>query len=170
MAHVAARIVLAMGAVAAVTLPTAATAEVVVRFIAPDRFTDAQNRFGSGLSLRVTLAEVGRIMERYGREALRPGETLTVDVLDIDLAGFEQPGANIPYGLRVVRDITPPRFGLRYVLSHGKRRILSGEEVVTDQSFLMRSSRLSQGSFSHERELLRDWFRIRIAERRPQRN
>lgn len=144
-----------------------AKADVVTRFVAPEQYTDAQNRFGSGLSLRVTLEEVRRIIEGEGRRALRPGEALTIDVLDIDLAGFEQPGASGPYGIRVVRDISPPRLRLRYVLSQRGRTILTGEETLTDANFLMSSSQHQGGSFSYERELIRTWMRERVADRRP---
>lgn len=144
----------------------AAAAQVTVRFVEPERYTDAENRFGSGLTLRVTLGEIRRIIEGLGRN-LPPGRILAIDVLDIDLAGFERPGVNGPFGLRVVSDVTPPRFRLRYVLTEGRRRLVSGEEAVTDINFLLRASRFSSGTFDHERDLLRDWFRRRIIEGRP---
>lgn len=156
----------AFGALAALWTGAAA-AQVSIRFVAPERYTDAQNRFGSGLSLPVTLGEIRRILEGYGEGALRPGERLSIEVLDIDLAGFEEPGANFPFGLRVVRDVTPPRFRLRYTLSDKGRRLLTAEEAVTDPNFLLRSPRFSNGAFAYERDLLRDWLRRRIAERRP---
>ena len=141
----------------------AADAQVTVRFIEPERYTDAENRLGSGLTLQVTLGEIRRIIEGLGPN-LPPGRTLAVDILDIDLAGFEQPGANVPFGLRVVSDVSPPRFRLRYVLTEGRRRIAAAEEVVTDINFLLRASRFSTGTFAYERDLLRDWFRRRIIE------
>ena len=100
----------------ALTLWTnAATAQVTVRFIEPERYTDAENRFGSGATLQVTLGEIRRIFEGLATRGLPPGRTLAIDVLDIDLAGIERPGADVPFGLRVVSDISPPRFRLRYV-------------------------------------------------------
>lgn len=142
-----------------------ATAQVNVRFVEPERYTDAENRLGSGLTLRVTLGEIRRILEGLGR-FLPAGRSLAIDVIDIDLAGFERPGINGPFGLRVVSDVTPPRFRLRYVLSEGRRRLAHGEEVVTDINFLLRASRFSNGTFDHERDLLRDWFRRRFIEER----
>ena len=86
-----------------------ARADVQVRYIAPERFTDAENRFGSGQPLRVTLAELTRIFQDLGNARLRPGERLDVTVTDVDLAGFDRPGFATPTGLRVVTDATPPR-------------------------------------------------------------
>ena len=153
----------------ALAAPVPALAQVSVRFVEPERYTDAANRFGSGPSLRVTLAEMRRLFETLGDRVLAPGQRLDIDVLDIDLAGIDQPGA-LPYGLRVVNDVTPPRFRLRYVLREGRRTVLSAEEAVSDLTFLMRYARSSSGqTFYYERELLRDWFQARIAERRPPR-
>ena len=143
-----------------------ARAETVTRFVEPQQYTDAQNRFGSGLSLRVTIGEIRRIIEGEGRRVLRSGESLMIDVVDIDLAGFEQPGASFLFGVRVVRDIGPPRLRLRYVLSANRRRILAREETLTGQKFLIGAAVRSGGTFSDERELIRSWMQERFAERR----
>ncbi len=123
---------------AALSMPLAvspAAAQVRVTFVAPERYTDAQNRFGSGL---------------------------------IDLAGLDQPSFGAAQGVRVVTDITPPRFRLRYALKERGRTVLTAEEVVSDINFLLRANRLSSGqTFFYEREVLRDWFQARFVQRRP---
>ncbi|WP_447665465.1 DUF3016 domain-containing protein [Methylobacterium sp. A54F] len=130
-----------------------------MRYVAPERFTDAENRFGSGPTLRVTLAEMTRILQELGRSVLDPSETLDVSVLDIDLAGFERPGINAPTGLRVVQDASPPRIRLSYVLRRGRRVIAQGEDTVTDINFLLTSNpRFSTGALYYERAVLRDWL------------
>lgn len=145
-----------------------ASAQVRVDFVEPQRYTDADNRFGSGPSLRATLAEIRRLIEQNGTRVLKLGETLSIEVLDIDLAGMNQMGGAVPYGLRVVTDITPPRFRFRYTLKERGRIVLSATESISDLNFLSRYARLSGGaSFHYERELLRDWFQSRIALRRP---
>ena len=148
-----------------------AAAQVRLSFVAPERYTDAENRFGSGLSRRVVLVEMQRLFETLGDRVLAPGQTLDIAVLDIDLAGFDQPSFGPSQGVRVVSDVTPPRFRLRYALKERGRTLLSAEETVTDLNFLLRYARSSSGqSFYYERELLRDWFQARIAERRPPRS
>ncbi|GJE42087.1 DUF3016 domain-containing protein [Methylobacterium soli] len=144
---------------------------VNIRYVAPERFTDAENRFTSGPPLRVTLAEMTRILEDLARPRLRAGETLDLAVLDIDLAGFEQPSAALPTGLRVVRDVTPPRIRLAYTLRRGRRVLAQGEDVVTDINFLLTSNaRFSTGPLYYERAVLRDWFARRFPEGRPTRD
>ncbi|RVU16823.1 DUF3016 domain-containing protein [Methylobacterium oryzihabitans] len=146
-------------------VPAGAQAPLSLRFVMPERYTDAENRWGSGLSLRVTLAEVERIVRDLVRR-LPPGETLAVEVLDIDLAGFERPGAGT--GLRVVTDVSPPRFRLRYTLTRRGRPVLSAQETVSDINFLLRARTLSSASgLAYERELLRGWFEDRILRRQP---
>ena len=145
-----------------------AAAQVRVTFVAPERYTDAQNRFGSGPSLRVVLAEMRRLFETLGNPVLAPGQTLDIAVLDIDLAGLDQPSFGTAQGVRVVTDVTPPRFRLRYALKERGRTVLAAEEAVSDINFLLRANRLSSGqTFFYEREVLRDWFQARFVQRRP---
>lgn len=145
-----------------------AAAQVRVTFVAPERYTDAQNRFGSGPSLRVVLAEMRRLFETLGNPVLAPGQALDIAVLDIDLAGLDQPSFGAAQGVRVVTDITPPRFRLRYALKERGRTVLAAEETVSDINFLLRATRLSSGqTFFYEREVLRDWFQARFVQRRP---
>ena len=159
----------ALSSLPALAIPAAA--QVNVRYVAPERFTDAENRFTSGQPLRVTLAEMTRILEDLGRSRLQPGEILDLAALDIDLAGFEQPSAALPTGLRVVRDATPPRIRLAYTLRQGRRVLAQGEDVVTDINFLLTSNpRFSSGALYYERAVLRDWFARRFPEGRPARD
>ncbi|WP_336487754.1 DUF3016 domain-containing protein [Methylobacterium nigriterrae] len=140
-----------------------AAAQVRVLYVAPERFTDAENRIASGQPLRATLAEMTRILEDLGRRRLGSGESLEITVLDIDLAGFEEPGPRIPTVLRVVRDSSPPRIRLAYVLRRGGRVLARGEETLTDINFLLNSNpRFSSGPLYYERALLRDWFARRF--------
>jgi hypothetical protein len=143
-----------------------AAAEVQVRYAAPERFTDAENRFGSGQPLRITLAELTRIFRDLGAARLRPGERLDITVLDVDLAGIERPGFAAPTGPRVVTDATPPRIRLAYTMRRGGGIVAQGEDTVTDINFLLTSNpRFSTGGLYYERQILRDWFARRFPAR-----
>ncbi|MBX9934856.1 MAG: DUF3016 domain-containing protein [Methylobacterium sp.] len=142
---------------------TAATAQVQVRYVAPEHFTDAENRRGSGLTLRATLSEMTRILEQLGQAHLRPGESLELTVLDIDLAGFERSAASSLQGLRIVNDVTPPRIRLAYALRRRGRIVSQGEESISDINFLLNfNSRLSTGGLYYERAVLKEWFAKRF--------
>ncbi|SDO68827.1 Protein of unknown function [Methylobacterium phyllostachyos] len=150
-------------AVAALLAAGPAAAEVRVHYAAPERFTDAENRFGSGQTLPATLAALTRIFQDLAAPRLRPGEILDITVRDIDLAGFERPGFATPTGLRVVTDATPPRIRLSYALRRGKRTVAQGEDTVTDPNVLLTANpRFSSGGLYYERAILRDWFARRF--------
>jgi hypothetical protein len=149
---------------AALAAGPVAAQEVSVRYVAPERFTDAENRYSSGQPLRATLAEMTRIFEETGRRRLAPGDSLAVTVLDIDLAGFERPSFGAPQGLRVVTDAAPPRIRLAYALRRGGRVAARGEETLTDINFLLTANaRLATGGLFYERVLVRDWFARRFS-------
>ena len=155
---------LALAAVAGLALAGPAVAEVGVRYVAPERFTDAEDRWGaSGRSLRTTLAEMTRIFQELGSRRLGPDESLDVTVLDIDLAGYERPGFGTPGGLRVVQDSTPPRIRFAYALRRDRRVVASGEDTATDINFMLTANpRFATGGLYYERAVLRDWFARRF--------
>lgn len=111
-----------------------------------------------------------RLFETLGASVLQPGESLAIEVLDIDLAGLDTPSANLPHGLRVVSDIAPPGVRQRYAHKARRRMHAAGEDTLADINFLMRHGRSASGTrFYYERELIRDWLMTRIAARRPAR-
>ncbi|KMO29808.1 hypothetical protein VQ02_29035 [Methylobacterium variabile] len=145
-----------------------AEAPLALRFVAPERYTDAESRLGSGPTLRATLGELERIFRDLAGRTLRPGQSLAIDVLDVDLAGIELPGAGTTVP-RVVTDAGPPRFRLRYALRENGRVVQEAEETVTDINFLLRTRPGGQSALYYEREILADWFQARIARRQPPR-
>lgn len=161
------------GAAAAAVLIAAAgparaeETQVSVRFVEPGGYTDADSRSGPGL--RGTLAATRAVLVALGARTLRPGERLDIDVLDIDLAGYDRPGRSGANDVRVIDASTPPRFRLRYALSAGGRRVLAAEETVTDIDLLSQPQPPSSDGFRYERAVLAAWFRARIGERRPAR-
>lgn len=49
------------------------TSRVAIRFVEPERYTDADDRYGSGPGLRGTLAEIRRILEISALRVMAPG-------------------------------------------------------------------------------------------------
>jgi hypothetical protein len=71
--------------IAALLAPSPSIAGVQVRFINPERYTDAGS---SGARSRdATLAEFRTHLQRLGERFPAPGQNLTIDVLNIDPAG-----------------------------------------------------------------------------------
>ncbi|MFO7640676.1 MAG: DUF3016 domain-containing protein [Candidatus Competibacteraceae bacterium] len=87
---------------AAISIPSTG-AEVTVRFVEPERYTDI-GRFGRDTerNLRVLQSH----LEQQGARCLAEGETLTIEVLDVNLAGRNEWWRRAGYDLRVIREIT----------------------------------------------------------------
>ena len=107
-------------------------------------------------------------LERLGERYLKPGQDLTIEVIDIDLAGrFELWRINAR-DLRIMREVTWPGIEVRYTLEQNGVVVESGEEAVTDLNYLMRAGiAYSSGSLRYEKAMLEEWFRTRFVERQP---
>ncbi|WP_292962824.1 DUF3016 domain-containing protein [Nitrobacter sp.] len=132
-----------------------------VRFVNSGHYTDAGSFDVSPASVEAALQAH---LERLGKRFLAPGQTLNIDILDIDLAGYQQPLRFGPNNVRIVRGVTPPRIELRYVLSEKGRRKRSGQETLTDINYQINpSARFSSDRYVYEKALLDDWFRRAFA-------
>ncbi|MBR0716775.1 DUF3016 domain-containing protein [Bradyrhizobium liaoningense] len=129
-------------------------AGVKVRFVNPERYTDAES---SGGGRAGTLAEFRGYLEALGNRYLAPGQAMSIDVLDIDLAGQLEPRGH-GTEVRVMRDVTPPRIRLHYTLSGKGGGTRSGDDVLSDISY-QSGGRSPIGQLSYEKALLNDWFR-----------
>ncbi|MGB3390587.1 MAG: DUF3016 domain-containing protein [Pseudaminobacter sp.] len=149
----------ALGAL--IVMTAAAQAAVTVNFVQPERFTDED--FRSSIKRDGIVKEFDRYFHRLDKRYLKDGQTLEIDVLNIDLAGQYEPWQQRFYDVRIMRDITPPRFKLRYTLRQAGKVLISGTENITDMTYLWNpSARLSGERFAYEKEMLRDWFRDRF--------
>jgi hypothetical protein len=150
-------------ALLAVALPAAAS-NLTVTYVNPEKFSDgAYQQLSFGGTPRT--GEVQRDMTRYltslAAKQLPAGETLSIEVLDIDLAGKIEPDmARTQSNIRVVRDLDSPRIKLRYVLTRGDQTLASGEDLLTDIGFLRNAhSYASNDQLRYEKPMLGRWFR-----------
>jgi hypothetical protein len=140
-----------------------ASAAIRVNFISPERYHDED--FRSASRREGILLEFRKFFERLGGQYLKPGETLDVEVLDIDLAGEYEPWRPSLNDVRILRDVTPPSFKLRYTLTRGKSMLMKNEETITDMNYLSDiSAHNSTDRFAYEKDMLRDWFRRRFVD------
>jgi len=146
------------------TWPAWAAADVRVSFADPERYTDASirgdHRIGPDApALQVIRGHLRRLGERY----LRPDDVLSIEILDIDLAGRYEPWRFPGQDLRYMREVTWPTIKVRYTLLRQGSAALDGEEVVTDQNYLMRAGARHSGTpLFYEKAMLDDWFRDRF--------
>lgn len=139
-----------------------------VSFPNPESYTDAaySHAYASEKDLAAVEHDVSQHLERLAGRKLPPGDTLKIEVLDIDLAGRFEPLRFHGQDLRVVRDITWPRMTLRYTLSQGDRVLASGEDRLIDMNFMMSVNiYASSDPLRYEKAMLDDWFDKRIVQR-----
>jgi hypothetical protein len=90
-------------------------------------------------------------------EKLPEGQTLFIDVQDVDLAGDVHQNMQ---RIRVIKDIFFPRIKFSYkVVDSNKKAITSGDVNLKDMSFMTGSKlRYNQDSLGYEKRMLDEWF------------
>ena len=151
---------LSAGVLIAAGVSSAAT--VPVTFVQPEKFTDAGHSRGRATErdLAELQQEMQQHLQRLADRKLASGDTLQVEVLDVDLAGdFEMNRLTRFSDVRVVRDIASPRIKLRYTGKLGDRVVTGSEEQLSDMNFLWSHNRYSSGDrLRYEKPMLDKWF------------
>lgn len=145
----AAATILALGA-------GAASAGVTVNYVDSDKFTDLPF---APWERKEVLDDMAGFFAELGK-ALPPGQDLTVEVIDIDLAGREYPHLRGGQDLRVLKGSADwPRMELRYTLTANGQVVKSGQEKLNDMNYLNRINRLTDGDrLRYEKRMVEEWF------------
>ena len=148
----------------------AAAADVSVVFVEPEKYTDSaySRAFASPRDRAEVERDIEQHLQRLGARVLPQGDSLRVEVLDVDLAGhFEPLRLHGGTDVRIVRDITWPRIRLRYTLTRGDQVVGSGEERLSDMNFLATPNRYSPDDrLRYEKAMLDRWFESRFGRNR----
>lgn len=137
-----------------------AAGTVTVTFVEPARFRDVRDEH---LRSDAHLAALRRHIEQAAAPYVADGQTLRVEVTDVDLAGEVRPGGSAQ-PLRVMGGGADwPRIDLRYVLEAPGQAPVAGRAMVQDMSYLQRASGLRLGiDLPYERRMLDEWFRTAL--------
>ena len=148
-----------MGVAAGASL---AAGTVTVSYPGQETYTDA----GSGqLDREQTLRTLTLHLQSLGQR-LPNGQTLQLEVLDLDLAGELRPRGG--HELRVLRGgIDWPRATLRYTLWADGRVLKSGEDRLADSGYLLHPhvGRDQNLALPYERRMFNRWFSETFARR-----
>ena len=134
----------------------AAWAGTEVHFTKPEQFTDVS--FNQTEREKV-LKDLAAHFEKLG-ESLKPGQTLKVDVTDLDMAGRENPSMRMAQDFRVMNGQADwPRMRLHYVLEQDGKVIANADAALSDMSYLTRINRYVSGDkLRYEKQMIDDWF------------
>jgi len=129
-------------------------AEVVVNYVHPERFsdfpTDQHDRERAFRELTKHFDELGA--------KLPEGQTLRIDVKDVDLAGREGPKRAVT-NLRTYTSLDWPRIDLQFEIKSSGQTVRSGEATLRDMEFSSRSKRYYDGdALRFEKRMLDEWF------------
>lgn len=152
-------------ALVALVLPAAHAAGVVqVKFVEPAKFADVR-----GLHQRVD-DDLLKILETHFQTAaakhVPEGQTLTIEVLDVDLAGEFRPRFSAGPDVRVVGlGADAPSIKFRYSLSGAGGAASLAEVRLSDLGYQFRSSFYANGeALRYEKRMIDDWVRETFAE------
>lgn len=140
----------------------AASADVTVNYIQPERFSDLPF---APWEREAVLKDLTQHFAKLGAQ-LPPGQNLRIDVQDIDLAGREYPNRG-PRDLRIITNgVEWPRMDLHYAIESNGQVLRSGDVQLRDMAFMDRIGRYTDGdSLRYEKRMIDDWFYSTIAPR-----
>ena len=139
-----------------------AAGAVTVSFTQPDSYSDAGPSRGER---EQTLAALELQLRQLGERYLAEGQSLVVEVLDVDLAGRMRPVGHLLPDIRVMRGGADwPRLKLRYTLQVPGEAAVGGEELIADMGYQMQFPRYARMDPLHyEKQMLDHWFKERFA-------
>jgi hypothetical protein len=141
---------------------SAAFAGATVSYVDAKNFTDVpRNERDREIVERDITAHFDKLSSKLGKN-----ETLKVEVLDIDLAGREEPRIGHTFDLRIVRGQADwPMMKFKYVLERDGKSVASGEARVADLNYTMGFNRYSSSEpLRYEKRMLDVWFRETFTE------
>jgi hypothetical protein len=163
-------IAVAAAVVALVFAASASAGTAEVNFLDPDKYSDPGGKGGlRDLPTReVVLREIRAHLIELAERNLGPNQAVKIDVLDIDIAGRREILRAGAEDVRVYDDISPPRITLRFALSENGQVVTSGEERVSNPTYLSGLARQTSGDpLRYERPMLTKWFLARFVQRKP---
>ncbi|UCX03486.1 DUF3016 domain-containing protein [Shewanella glacialimarina] len=148
-----------------VVSPITETGIVKVEWLEPDNYNDikASNELQSRFENRF-FETMTKNINKQAEKTLKPNQKLEMQVSNVDLAGDMRPTFGATTGdLRVVKELYPPKMTFTYQILEDNKVIISGDEKLTDMSFLSRISRINERPFSAETTMLNDWLKRTVA-------
>lgn len=141
-------------------LGASAHAGLEIVFQAPEQYTDIRVP-GPGEPAVQVLQPLQAALESWARQ-LPAGQSLRIEITDIDLAGQLEPVGPSMAWLRVQRDSQWPRIELRYQLKGADGSDLrSGEVTLRDMGYLDAPTSpmaMNTDPLRYEKRMLRQWF------------
>ena len=147
-----------MALVAGVGMAGAAHAgELEMHFQALDKYRDIGRTSAEREEIQKGLNEH---FQRRAAERLPAGQTLKIDLLELNRAGEPEMRLRLPDEVRVLREVTWPQIEFSYVLLEGGKELKSGKAHLSDMNYLHGSrTRYNDGDpLRYEKPMIDKWF------------
>ena len=141
-------------------LPASAAGKVEVTYIEPQNFADIGR---NAVDREQTLKLMSEYLQSLGAK-LPQGQTLRLEVTDLDLAGNVEPfGWRTGSEVRVMRGRADwPHMNLRYTLVAEGRVLKTGDAKLADMNYMQslqgREQAHSSDALAYEKHMVRRWF------------
>ena len=142
-----------------------ANSPVRINFENPKKFRDANYQNRSRNTDEVT-QDIADYFQKQGARYLTQGQTLEINVTDIDLAGRIEPWVFRNQDIRVMTRITWPRIELSYRLLDKNSAVLKqGQDKLEDKNYQSHiGRRAAQGRLLYEKAIIDKWFKKNFSE------
>lgn len=141
-----------------------ASANVTVNYVEPDKYSDLPF---NPWTRQVVLEDLAGYFNELGK-ALPAGQQLTVDVINIDLAGRQAPSSrSAKYRRTVTGGADWPVIELRYTLVANGQVVNSGAVQLKDMAYLdhLDQPSLVLDRLRYEKRMVKEWFEQTILEK-----
>lgn len=138
------------------------SAKVEVTFEDPESYRDiayGDNNVRRGIRVHIPMLE--KHILKQGERFLEEGQSLSMVVTDVDLAGDYEPWRSPNFDdIRIVKSIYPPRIRFTYELTDADGNVLkSGEEHLVDMNFQYRLRTNTHDELFYDKAMITDWMR-----------
>ncbi|HEY0955875.1 MAG TPA: DUF3016 domain-containing protein [Roseateles sp.] len=138
-------------------LSAAAQADVTVKFVEPDKFSDIKDN--SGFRDKDILKDIEAHLVAQAQKAL-PGRDVLIDVTDVNLAGEVEPFWRSAQWLRVMRTVTLPSIDLKYEVREAGKVVQQGEVRLRDMNYQDGFNGYSSGdTLRYEKRMIDRWLK-----------
>jgi hypothetical protein len=130
---------------------------VQVAFVQPEKFTDIGDAHRDSTN---NLRLLKRCLEEIGARHVADGQSLTIEVLDVDLAGEVRFSSRLHDDVRVLKGRADwPRIALRVTLESPGQPVRRIEQTVSDMAYMQRVNRYADNdALRYEKRMLDEWF------------
>jgi hypothetical protein len=147
-------------------VPAQAAARVEIVYVNPENFTDVKDsQMALDRDREAYLTQIREYIVERAEKYLPEGQTLTVTISDIDMAGDFEPWRGPQFNdVRIVKEIYPPRVNLSFKLMDASGAVVKeGERQLRDLNFQMSATpAFSNDPLRYEKALLDNWLRSEL--------